>query len=251
MNIEKAAMGKTTKLMAGSLAFINLFIMQIILGKFGWAIADLFSYDSVDPNKLFARLSFHHLVQMLVALVVILIIKTVIHLDFGFHLGEKQEGRKYLLIFTLATAVVAVSYHVLMVVLGQPVTYGYPLNATNTLGYLGFQLFLSGPAEEIVYRALPVTLLAYAFGSNQSKTKDVSLEVVLASLLFTAAHLQWTVSPFSISGVNMFGLVYAFGMGILNGFVYQKSRSILYPILMHSISNVLMVGTGYLFAIFL
>lgn len=249
MNMEKVEMSKTIKSMSGFLAFINLFVVQFISGKSGWAVADLFSYNSVDPNNLFAKLSVHHLLQMLIALAIILIVKTVIKVDFGFHLGEKQAGMRYLWIFTLAMAVIALGYHVLMEIIGQPVAYNYPLTTQNMLGNLGFQLFLSGPSEEILYRALPVTLLAFAFGKKTNEIKNVSLEVVLASLLFTAAHVKWTLSPFSIPELNIFGLVYAFGMGILNGFVYQKSRSIVYPILMHSISNVLMVGTGYLFAI--
>jgi len=51
--------------------------------------------------------------------------------------------------------------------------------------------------------------------------------------------------------VDYFRLLYAFVLGTINGIAYQQSRSVLYPMLMHSISNVLMVGTGYLFIIFL
>ncbi|MCZ7554208.1 MAG: CPBP family intramembrane metalloprotease [Anaerolineales bacterium] len=249
MIAEKDTGWKTISIMQGFFAFVILFVFQVFAGKFGWAVADLFSYDSVDRNNLFARLSIHHLTQMLIALTVILIINAVIRVDFGFHLGEIIVGMRYLLLFTGAIAVIALGYHILMEIIGQPITYDHPLNIRNILGTLGFQLFLSGPSEEILYRALPVTLLVFAFGKSISISKDFTLEVVLASLLFAAAHVTWTTSPFSISELNIFGLVYAFTMGILNGFVYQKSGSIVYPILMHSISNVFMVGTGYLFAI--
>jgi len=43
------------------------------------------------------------------------------------------------------------------------------------------------------------------------------------------------------------GLFHAFAQGIISGKAYQDSRSVIYPMIMHSISNVLMVGTGYLF----
>lgn len=236
-------------IMRGFLVLIILFVIQFFAGKLGWATAGLFSYESVDPNGLFARLSIHHLAQMLVALAIILIISVVIQADFGFHLGERKAGMRYFLLFTGVIAVIALGYHIFMEILGQPVIYDYPLTTRNIFGYLGFQLLLSGPSEEILYRALPVTLLVFAFGKNIYVSENVTLEVVLASLLFAAAHITWTISPFSISELNIFGLVYAFAMGILNGFVYQKSHSILYPMLMHSISNVLMVGTGYLFAL--
>ncbi|NLG26753.1 MAG: CPBP family intramembrane metalloprotease, partial [Chloroflexi bacterium] len=77
---------------------------------------------------------------------------------------------------------------------------------------------------------------------------DITLEVVLAALLFAAAHITWSPAPFRVAQLDLFSLIYAFVMGVLNGVVLQKSRSVLYPLLMHSLSNVLMVGTGYLFA---
>lgn len=249
MNLVKIERSKTNKILSCLLVMIFLFIVQILAGRTGWVVADLISYDTVDPNQIFAGLSVHHLILMLIALAIIIIIKVVMRVDFGFHLGDRKPGMRWFLIFTGVITVIALGYHILMENIGQPITYNYPLTTQNVLGYLGFQLFLSGPSEEIIYRALPVTLLAFVLGKKNTETKDVTLEVVLASVLFAAAHINYTISPFSISELNLFGLVYALGMGILNGFVYQKSRSILYPILMHSISNVLMVGTGYLFYI--
>ncbi len=249
MNKVKIERNKTNIVMSGFLTIIILFVLQFAAGKTGWAVADLFAFGSVDPNDVFARLSVHHLIYMLIALVSIAILKAAFRLDFGFHLGDRKFGTRFFLIFTGVIAVIALGYHILLQIIGQPITYNYPLTTRNIIGNLGFQLLLSGPSEEILYRALPVTLLVFAFGKNLYVSKNVTLEVVLASLLFTAAHIKWTISPLSISELNIFGLVYAFAMGILNGFVYQKSRSILYPMLMHSISNVLMVGTGYLFAL--
>lgn len=245
---EKKTIG-IKKLLYGGLAFITLYLIQVLASKSGWAFADLFKYDSIDPDHLFARLSVHHLIQMLIAIAVIVALKKFILADFGFHLGEKKVGMRYFLVFTAAIAGIALIYHILMYVTGQPPSYAFPLSTKNVLGSLCFQLFLSGTSEEILYRALPVTILQYVFVKNIQVKGDITLEVVLASILFTAAHIKWTLFPFSIDAQNIFPLIYAFAMGILNGYVYQKSRSILYPMLMHSISNVLMVGTGYLFTI--
>lgn len=249
MSMVKIERIKTNKILSGFLALIVLFVVQVFAGKSGWAVAELFSYDKANPNYIYTGLSVHHLIQMLIALAIINIINAVIRVDFGFHLGDRKAGMRWLLIFTGAIAGIALGYHILMEIIGQPITYNYPLTTQNMVGNLGFQLLLSGPSEEILYRALPITLLVLAFGRKTTEIRNVTLEVVLASLLFTAAHIKYTISPFSISDLNIFGLVYAFAMGILNGFVYQKSHSILYPILMHSFSNVFMVGFGYLFAI--
>lgn len=249
MILEKHTDWKMVKIIQGFLLLIALFVFQVFSGKLAWAVADLFSYDAVDPNDVFARLSVHHLTQMLIALAVIWIINVTTRVGFGLHLGARKLGMRIFLIFLVSIGLIALIYHILMYAIGQPVTFDYPLTRRNILGTWAFQLFLSGPAEEIVYRALPVTLLVLVFGRNIPVSENVTLEVVLAALLFAVAHIGWTISPFAITELNISGVVYAFGMGILNGVVYQKSRSVLYPMLMHSASNVLMVGTGYAFAI--
>ena len=50
---------------------------------------------------------------------------------------------------------------------------------------------------------------------------------------------------------SIFQLVYAFILGLAYGFTYIKSKSIIYPIIMHGMSNFLMVGIGYVFQIML
>jgi len=238
------------QLLRCSLAFIALFVVQVLVGKTGWFVADLFSYDSFDPDHLFAPLSVHHFVQMLIALAVIALLSKLFKADFGFQLGDSKKGLRYFLIFTAVIAVIALLYHILLYAFGQGMVYNFPLTPKNVLGTLGFQLFLSGTAEEILYRALPVTVLVYVFGKSIQIKWDITWEVVLASLLFTVAHIKWSLFPFSVE-FNLSQLFYAFAMGIVSGIVYQQSRSIFYPMLMHSISNVLMVGTGYLFAVLL
>jgi len=64
--------------------------------------------------------------------------------------------------------------------------------------------------------------------------------------MFAFAHVNWSLDPF-VFEADLFGVLYAFVLGCIQGIAYQQSRSILYPILMHSFSNVLMVGAGYLF----
>jgi len=74
----------------------------------------------------------------------------------------------------------------------------------------------------------------------------LTLEVVLSSVLFACAHIRWSLVSL-IFEVDYFQILYAFVLGTIQGIVYQRSRSILYPVLMHSLSNVLMVGGGYVF----
>lgn len=220
--------------------------MQILLGKAGHFIADKIPYQTIDPFDCFGEISIHHAVELLIALLIIFVLSRLLDLDFYFQPGDKKKGLKSLAIFTAVFAVISIAQHSFMALNNQLPVYAFPLDGRNIIGTLGFQLFLSGPAEEVVFRALPVILLTFSFGESIKIKGSVTLEVVSASVLFAFAHVSWSLIPLTFE-INYFQVIYAFVLGTIQGIVYQRSRSILYPVLMHSFSNVLMVGGGYIF----
>ncbi|MDD3831739.1 MAG: CPBP family intramembrane metalloprotease [Clostridia bacterium] len=232
----------------GVIVFIILLLAQILLGKAGHLVAGLIPYQSIDPFDCFAEVSIHHVVELLIALALILVLSKLLNLDFYFRLGDKKKGIKYLCIFVAAFVVLSVALHTFMTLNNQLPVYAFPLDRRNVIGTLGFQLLLSGPAEEVIYRALPITLLTYSFGKSIKIKGSVTLEVILSSILFAFAHVKWSLIPLAFEA-DYFQLIYAFAIGTIQGMVYQKTKSILYPILMHSLSNVLMVGAGYVFTV--
>ncbi len=229
------------------MSFLRLlrFSFQEFAGKAGGAIAGLCSYEKVDLNNVFAWQSVHHMIMLIIGLAVIVVLSRLLKDNFGFQFGDRKKGMRYFVLFTAVLTVISIIYHILMYTRGQPLTYDFALNRRNVLGTLGFQLLLSGPAEEILYRALPVTVLVHMLRKSVRLKWNITLEVVIASLLFSIAHIKWSLSPFAVDA-NVSQLFYAFAIGTVQGMAYQESRSVLYPILMHSISNVLMVGPGYL-----
>lgn len=237
---------KRNRTLLGTIVFISLLLLQIILGKTGHLIAALIPYQAIDPFDSFAEISIHHAVQLSIALSIILMLTKLLNLDFYFQSGDKKKGIKYITVFTAAFAVITVAQHAFMALNNQLPVYAFPLDGRNIIGTLGFQLLLSGPAEEVVFRALPIILLTRSFGKSIEIKGSVTLEVILASLLFAFAHVKWSLAPLHFEA-DYFQIVYAFVLGTIQGIVYQRSRSILYPILMHSFSNVLMVGGRYVF----
>jgi len=228
-----------------------LLIFQQFASKVGNLIANCFDYKAIDEYGIFAYVSVHHIVQMLIALLAIIILNKKYKIDFGFSTGNKKLGRKYLLVFTVAVLIFTLISYVIRYFSNQIMQYDYPLNAKNVLGTLGFQLLLSGTSEEILFRALPIGILTFWSGSNTERkfTKlNFSYEVIIAAVLFSIAHIRWTINPFSI-GMNYLQLIYCFALGIVYGKAYQESNSVIYPMIMHSISNVIMVGLGYIFSI--
>ncbi len=112
------------------------------------------------------------------------------------------------------------------------------LNIANVCGTLGFQLFLSGTSEEILFRALPIIVLGSLICKDN--TRSYTFIIAMASGLFSVAHISWTMFPFTLS-FSWFQLAYAFILGIAYGATYVKLKSI------HGLSNFFMVGIGYIF----
>jgi len=168
------------------------------------------------------------------------------NIDFGFQLGNKKIGIKYLVVFTLIVLIYVLVNYLIGYYFGINQPINYPLNIRNVLGTLGFQLFLSGPAEELLFRAIPISLLIFVFKDNKIIRWGISIETIIASILFSMTHISWSLNPFLIN-FELYQLVYSFVLGLAYGMVYQKSKSVIYPILMHSSSNLIYIGVGYLF----
>ena len=211
----------------------------------GRFVANRFTYDRIDEYGLFAWISVHHIVQMLLALIVIVIILKVLKLDFGFGFGDKKAGMEHLGNFTVVALIFALIWHLSAHALGNVGMPNYPLNFKNIAGQLGFQLLLSGSSEEVLFRVLPITLMAYSFQKSKVEKLNISYENIIAALLFTLAHVSWSFNPFSISA-SWVQLTLSMVLGLWYGVAYQKSKSIIYPIAMHSIWNVVMVAARYI-----
>lgn len=249
IKFEKKQAGWKNVLLYGSVILL-LFIFQEISGRMGGFIADMFSYGKFDSYNAYAGNSVHHITMLLLALIASLVLSKLLKADFGFSLGDRKTGTKFVVMYTIILAGITLVVHILMMINNSLPVYDYPLNKNNIIGTLCFQLFLTGPAEEMLYRALPITILVYVLGKSVKVKWGVTLETIIAAFLFSIAHIKWSISPFVIEA-DYFQLFYAFAQGVISGKAYQDSRSFIYPMFMHSISNVMMVGTGYLFLLML
>lgn len=52
-----------------------LFVVQTLASRCGSVIADLFDYTWIDQDDIFMRISVHHTVQMVIAMLIIIIIE--------------------------------------------------------------------------------------------------------------------------------------------------------------------------------
>lgn len=238
------------KVLVYGAAVLLLFIYQEAVCRAGTGIADLFSYEKFDPDKAYAWNYVHHITMLVLGLTAILILSRLFKTDFGFGPGDRKIGTRFAFLYTIIFTGITLIVHILMMINNSFPVYAFPLNSKNIIGTLSFQLFLTGPAEETLFRALPITILVYISGKKIKTKWGVTAETVIASFLFAIAHIKWSLFPFAIEA-DYFQLIYAFAQGIISGKAYQDSKSIIYPMFMHSISNVLMTGTGYIFILLL
>ncbi len=222
-------------------AAVLLFAVQTALSLLGMRTADLFSYRSFDPNGAFAWISVHHIVQGAAALLLMGLLSLAFKLDFKLGLGDKRTGMRIVLWFTIIIAAYQFAMWFLLDALSLFEPFRYPVNVRNVLGVSLFQLFLSGTSEELLFRAFPVALLSLlsrkAFHLFRGRV-CLPLSVVIAAVMFSLAHINWTVSPFQLH-YDVLQLLYALAMGIIQGWAYVKTGSVVYPMMMHGISNVL------------
>jgi hypothetical protein len=171
------------KILYGAIVLM-LLVFQKALGKVGSNVADLLSCQGFDPNKAYAWISVHHITEMFLALAVILILRKLLRADFGFNLGDRKKGTKFVVMYTMIFAEVTLAVHILLLINNSLPVYDFPINKYNILGTLGFQLLLSGPAEEIPYWALPITILVHVLGKSVKVKWGITLETIIASFLF-------------------------------------------------------------------
>ncbi len=237
-----------------------LLLTALLLGvpRLAGAFADLFDYAAVDPDGAFMWISIHHIAQAVIFLILMLVIGKVSDIRFGFGWGDRKEGLSYLRLFVLIFMGYVVIQRLIMLILtGSLPVVSYPLTARNITGQLGFQLLLSGPSEELIFRAFAITMLGLLVKGMVFSDKDagvgkaafrmfggeMSVANLIAAVIFGLAHVRFTFAPFSAS-YDTGQVIVSVILGLFYGVCYERSRSMIYPMIMHSFVNVVVVGVS-------
>jgi len=233
-----------------------LLLAVFLLGvpRLAGLVADQFDYTVLDPDGAFAWLTVHHIVQALIFLLLMIIITRLTGIQFGFGWGDRHAGWAYVRVFVLIFTGYTVVLMLITILTGGFQPFPYPLTARNIGGYLGFQLLLTGPSEELIFRAFAMTTLGLMIAgvALQGETgfgrvvttffggKITSVNLI-AALIFGLAHVRFNFNPFSAE-YSLGQVLYSVGLGLFYGVAYERSGSMLYPMIMHSFTNVAMVG---------
>ncbi len=194
--------------------------------------------DAIDPAHVFAYASVHHVCQLILTLALMKAFVGTKLSEWGFNLDEWRRSLRitgwFCLIYLGPVFLVNVLPHLLS---GQAPGFEYPLTARNVGGHLGFQFFLSGLCEEPLFRGFVITFLSQSWtGRFRVGRGSISSAALWATLIFMLAHAQIGLRPFSFH-VSLPQQVWSLGLGLYYAVVFEKTKSLLGPILSHGYSN--------------
>ncbi len=221
---------------------VTYYIIQRLTGLFA-----IYPRLSLPPEWLdhgnWVQLTDHHLWQMVLAIVIVAIFSRGDFSKWGFNLKNLRMS------FTLFKHFV-VTFSVYVVGIGFVVQWltttradqlaflGYVPTPANIVGNLAFMGLLSGLSEEILFRGLFHTVLAQFFpGVRQWRGIEIPSAGIIAALIFTLAHINFSLSPFQVTHIYLPQLLLAFGLGMYYSIVFHKTMSLVAPILAHNFSN--------------
>jgi membrane protease YdiL (CAAX protease family) len=110
--------------------------------------------------------------------------------------------------------------------------------AADLTGWLAFNLLLVGPCEELLFRGLLLgVLVALSPSRVRFGTRSISTGGIFIALLFALAHAR----SFAIEAwpIALGQQVYAFAFGLLYVWWRERSGSLLMPVVVHGLSDVL------------
>jgi membrane protease YdiL (CAAX protease family) len=114
---------------------------------------------------------------------------------------------------------------------------GFPMTRTNVVGWLGFEGVYVGPTEEILFRSLLVGYLIAAMpGTLRVGRYSMSWAGVIVAAIFAFAHVASSITRPSFAAIGQ--QIYAFALGVLYAYWFEKSRSVVAPIVGHNVSDV-------------
>lgn len=198
----------------------------------------------LDNDGVFLYICIHHVFQLILTIVIMKIYFKSSLKDWGFNLDNRKYTMKIVSRFIIVfLAIEIATWMIILANKGNALHYiGFPLTFKNILGYYGFQAFLSGTCEEPLFRGLVILILSQSWkGSFKIGKINFTVAGIFSAILFTYAHMSFSIFPFKIINFNPLQLLLVFWLGLFCAIVFQKTKSLFIPILLHNVSNIIAI----------
>lgn len=179
----------------------------------------------------------NHVAMLVVALAIIALLGNGRFADYGLRWPKKKTYVAAALTWGLLSGIWMTLVDYFPQITAHVPPEKLPLTALNIFGWLTFEGLFVGFAEEIPFRGLLQTfLMKRTSGRVRFLKYDMHVAGVILALLFALAHASnfWTRPFWAALGQQ----TYAFGLGILYAYWYEKSGSLLAPIIGHNLGDV-------------
>lgn len=191
----------------------------------------------------------HHFLQMFFALILMVqpCWRKSLH-EWGFNIQNLEYTRKIFKQFCIGYIIcLSIGTIISQILSGWSPILDFPLTWKDFLVNLSFSVTMPGVSEEILFRALSMGILSRRWNANVSIGNfSFSLPNLFSSIFFTLAHVGFSFFPFQIVYYNSMQLIFAFSLGLLYGYVYEETGSLLGPILLHNASDGIAISIYFL-----
>jgi membrane protease YdiL (CAAX protease family) len=212
--------------------YIIVFVLYVILDMFATALPIEFHY--FDFVKLEMNWS-GKIYSYILAAAFILFFKSIPLSQYGITTKQKEGSINFSVRTTIAVLVVMLAY---CIFIGR-----YKASIENVI----FQLLMPSVIEEIVYRGILLTLLSMVFVKNLKIGKmNFGMGVIITSILFGLWHGLNITNDLDIT-MSWVPFVYTGLIGFVLALVKERTGSLLFPIVIHQIINILPQTMGYVF----
>jgi len=209
--------------------------------------------SSLDPDNVFLYQSIRHILMLLLPMVLMKLWLSRRLYDYGFNMNDWRRSLRIFFWFCLIYLVPVFFVNALPnIINGEPPSFNYPLNVKNVTCRLSYMYLLTGTGEEPLFRGFAIVVLSQSWKRVFKVWRvEISAAGLIATALFMIAHIRFTVVPFEITFISWPQQVWALGLGLYYAIVFQKTKSLLCPVLSHGYSNGIIFTLLYLMAFFM
>ena len=196
----------------------------------------------LDPDGVYLVVTIHHIAQAGVGLLLINLYARANGLgfaDFGFRKALFTRSIKPILVFVSGWGAFQLIFTMVYVyALRRPLYNGYRFTVLNETADFLFQITLSGTSEEILFRAMILTIvLRYANRRTKSRVPAAIAATAISTLIFMFDHVNFDLVPFRVTHLDIYQQLTCLVFSIFYSWLFMRYKSVYSVMLAHNLLN--------------
>ena len=241
----------------GILVFVLVIALSIPFIFAAYPANFIFNYlKPLDPNGIFSlRTIIHRIVQFILVIILLKLYFKKPYSELGFNLQNIKLSKSIItwIVIIWPILIVLLFFIAVHAIDGfrESLLSLFPPGTKKIYSLVGQDvLMLNAFAEEPLYRSF-VILALYKYRDNKIAIFNIKVShaVIISSFIFMFAHISFTIFPFQITFIDPMQLAMTLCTGLILGIAFERTRSLLAPVILHSYINVIISLTGYLTSI--